>query len=511
MFKRIVQVSIAALILSLFTPVANAETDPFPGVANGSEIPGTRITSSPGVTQSQWESTSTYLAFSCPSGSGRGMGVDLNFTTTNSDDTWYAYCVKTWQSSAAIDAENKYRADLADAQAIALAQSQAWNAANPGQQKCFQWGPITSPSGGTSSGGVCANPVGSLPSGVDTSTSTPLVDTRTTTPSVDTRTTTPSSTPYNGTGGYAVVHPDGHVCGVIVANSSDPFGNGGTMPQEYMGCPAGSRIVFQTRPSSDGNVAGVHGQNVIYNNGVFTVQGSDSRTTTTIVNGVATDSSGRRYDAGSGQALDPLPNLANGAIVPGTRISSAPGQSQSAWEATSAYRNRPSCPIGSGSAIEVNLNFTTDRSDDVYSTYCVKNWSGTYSNSVVGNPLADSTTTTTKIDTRTVTSLSTIDTLSAAVDTKTVTVTKSGIPDPIKEESQLNIAMLGTRSKIEIETDFANSKLVLTASKKGSKTLVINIKTDKEGDAAVSTTRNLKGFTVTLTKGKVVLDKDVVR
>jgi hypothetical protein len=229
------------------------------------------------------------------------------------------------------------------------------------------------------------------------------------------------------------------------------------------------------------------------------------------VNGVATDSSGRRYDAGSGQALDPLPNLANGAMVPGTKISSAPGQSQSAWEATAAYRNRASCPIGSGSAIEINLNFTTDRNDDVYSTYCVKNWSGTYSNSVIGTPLAESSTGTTKIDTKTVTSISNIDTSSAVVDTKTVTVTKSGIPDPVKEESQLNIAMIGVRSKIAIETDFANSKLVLTASKKGSKTITINVKTDKEGDAAVSTSRNLKGFTVTLTKGKVVLDKDVVR
>ena len=511
MFKKIVQVSIAALVLSLFTPVANADTDPFPGVANGSEIPGTRISSSPGVTQAQWESTSTYLAFSCPAGSGRGMGVDMNFTTTNSDDTWYAYCVKTWQSTAAIDAENKYRADLADAQAIALAQSQEWNAAHPGQQKCFQWGPITSPSGGTSSGGVCANPVGSLPSGVDTSTSTTLVDTRTTSPSVDTRTTTPSSTPYNGTGGYAVVHPDGHVCGVIVANSSDPFGNGGTMPQEYMGCPAGSRIVFQTRPSSDGNVAGVHGQNVVYNNGVFTVLGSDSRTATTIVNGVATDSTGRRYDAGSGQALDPLPNIANGAMVPGTKISSAPGQSQSSWEASTAYKNMPACPVGSGRAIEVNLNFTSDRSDDVYSTYCVKNWNGSYSNNVVGSPLADSITATTKSDSKTATSSIQIDTATSQRDTTTVAITKSGVPDPVKEESQLNVALVGLKAKIEIQTDFASSKLQLTATKKGSKTLTINVITDKEGDASINTAKNLKGFTVTLTKGKVVLDKDVVR
>ena len=35
-----------------------------------------------------------------------------------------------------------------------------------------------------------------------------------------------------GLGGYAVVHPDGRVCGVIVATSADPYGNGGTMPIE---------------------------------------------------------------------------------------------------------------------------------------------------------------------------------------------------------------------------------------------------------------------------------------
>jgi hypothetical protein len=403
MFKKIVQVSIAALVLSLFTSVASADTDPFPGVANGSEIPGTRISSSPGVSQAQWESTSTYLAFSCPAGSGRGMGVDMNFTTTNSDDTWYAYCVKTWQSTAAVDAENKYRADLADAQAIALAQSQEWNAAHPGQQKCFQWGPITSPSGGTSSGGVCANPVGSLPSSVDSSTS------------------------------------------------------------------------IATRPTETNTVA----------------PRLDSQTSTS--------------------NNDPLPNIANGAMIPGTKISSDPGQSQSSWEASAAYKNMPACPVGSGRAIEVNLNFTSDRSDDVYSTYCVKNWTDSYSNNSVRSLIADSITATTKSDSKTATSSIQIDTATSQIDATTVVLTKSGVPDPLKEESQLNVALVGLKAKIEIQTDFANSKLQLTATKKGSKTLTINVLTDKEGDASINTSKNLKGFTVTLTKGNVVLDKDVVR
>ena len=104
----------------------------------------------------------------------------------------------------------------------------------------------------------------------------------------------------DGFGGYAVVHPDGHVCGVIVSNSSDPFGNGGIMAQEYMGCPSGSKLVFQTKPSPSGNVAGWHGLDVIYRNGIFTVWNG-----TTISNGIATDPDGRVWDTGSGATITP--------------------------------------------------------------------------------------------------------------------------------------------------------------------------------------------------------------
>ena len=106
----------------------------------------------------------------------------------------------------------------------------------------------------------------------------------------------------DGLGGYAIVHSDGHVCGVIVANSSDPFGNGGTMATEYMGCPAGSRIVFQTKPSPSGNVAGWHGVDVIYTNGQFRLGNG-----TVIVNGIATDPNGRVWDTGSGVTITPAP------------------------------------------------------------------------------------------------------------------------------------------------------------------------------------------------------------
>lgn len=88
-----------------------------------------------------------------------------------------------------------------------------------------------------------------------------------------------------GLGGYAVVDPTtGVVHGVIVANSSDPFGNGGVMPHEYMGCPAGCIIVQQSTADQNGNVAGVHGPNVTYNQDrmVFRIEESNSSQSQTI-------------------------------------------------------------------------------------------------------------------------------------------------------------------------------------------------------------------------------------
>jgi hypothetical protein len=142
-------------------------------------------------------------------------------------------------------------------------------------------------------GAGTAQPTAS-PSATPTLTSTP-------TPTI-TLTLAPSLTPTQipGLGGYAVIHPDGHVCSVIVATSANPFGNGGTMPVEYMGCPVGSRIIFQTKPSPTGNVAGWHGANVTYSNGVFTITNvADGKVAITIKDGIATDADGRVWDTGS--------------------------------------------------------------------------------------------------------------------------------------------------------------------------------------------------------------------
>jgi hypothetical protein len=157
-----INILLSALLVFNFVGAQSsfAEVDPFPGVSTGAEIPGSKIWSQPGVTQSQWESTDTYKAFSCPSGAGNGMGVDMNFTTSNSDDRWFAYCVKTWRPSVDINADANFRSAQDAAIAAATTESQAWNAANPGKQKCIEWGPIVHSNGvSTASGGVCANVV----------------------------------------------------------------------------------------------------------------------------------------------------------------------------------------------------------------------------------------------------------------------------------------------------------------------------------------------------------------
>ena len=77
---------------------------------------------------------------------------------------------------------------------------------------------------------------------------------------------TPPAEASLGPGGWAVVHPGtGVVHGVIVGTIETYWANNGRMQIEYMGCPAGCLLRFQTRATADGNVAGWHGPEVTYN------------------------------------------------------------------------------------------------------------------------------------------------------------------------------------------------------------------------------------------------------
>ena len=113
-------------------------------------------------------------------------------------------------------------------------------------------------------------------------------------------------TPESGGWSYAVVHEDGHVCGVTTGSSWYAT-NDKVSGYEYMGCPAGSRIISQMKQSSDGNSFGAHGPDVTYSNGVFTWG------TTTIKDGIATDKDGRIWDTGSNAVIAT-------AVVPSTSV-----------------------------------------------------------------------------------------------------------------------------------------------------------------------------------------------
>jgi hypothetical protein len=45
-----------------------------------------------GISQAEWNASETYKNFVCPQNTSRGEGVDMNFTTTQSDDFWFVNC-----------------------------------------------------------------------------------------------------------------------------------------------------------------------------------------------------------------------------------------------------------------------------------------------------------------------------------------------------------------------------------------------------------------------------------
>ena len=277
-----------------------------------------------------------------------------------------------------------------------------------------------------------------------------------------------------GLGGYAVVHPNGKVCGVIVATSADPFGNGGTMPVEYMGCPAGSRIIFQTTASPTGNVAGWHGENVTYNGNEFEIKNGTSESATVqtkIQGGVATDSDGRVWDTGSGAVLKP---------------------------STVATTTTPETATVTTSTTPETATATTSTT-----------------------PETATVTTSTTPETATATTSTTPETTNP-IAPQTLSI-KVSIPDPVvvnevldslgapKKELQL-VTKITSRKKssVSINTEFANSLLQFTAIKKGSKTITRAVFTNDNGDAKLNIKRSLSGYTVSLKAGAETLDKDRV-
>jgi hypothetical protein len=138
-------------------------TDPYPSLPTGGEIPGTRTWSSSETSWAQFATNSMASGWSCPAiyGPNGDPYAAENNGFDNATGKWFRVCVKNpWREPINPQVLSNYAKTKSDAQAAALALSEKWNKENPGLQKCFQWGPLTSPNGGTESGGMCANVFG---------------------------------------------------------------------------------------------------------------------------------------------------------------------------------------------------------------------------------------------------------------------------------------------------------------------------------------------------------------
>lgn len=465
---------------------ALADSDPFPGVASGGEIPGTRIQSSPGVTQSQWEATSTYQNWSCPAGAGRAGGVDMAFTTTNADDTWFNYCVKTWQPQATIDAQAAYRDAVEAAQAAALAQSQAWNAANPGKQKCYQWGPITDPNGGTSSGGVCANPVEPGPG-----------------------TTVPSQSAEGVTGPSAPISTAPVSAAATPTNDVSITGNGAPFTRVLAGqlstdqCPAGyqaangiivaigSGTFTECWPSAAWQawrLGGTYWEQYKNSGGTYNIQA--------IVDQLAVIESYKSQAKALAQAA------AN--TTPGVqRCSTWTVYGQSGEEC--AYTGIEPSP----SSIAVAGDTRTASSSNDSATIRSSLETATVMNLSTSTVISDTSTASVELVPATVVATPPV----AAQNLETVTPNSDSEPinsAPVNAELTAKVYSKG-KVVLSISSDSGGVALTLIATKKGSKPIYIDVVTNADGDKKFATTKIPVGFTLTLKSGDQVLDKLVLR
>ena len=67
------------------------------------------------------------------------------------------------------------------------------------------------------------------------------------------------------------------------------------------------------------------------------------------------------------------------------------------------------------------------------------------------------------------------------------------------------------QSSVSVNTEFANSLLQLTATKKGAKTIILPVQTNSKGDAKLKVKTNLSGYKVSLKAGSETLDSDKVK
>lgn len=471
--KRFFLVLLSGFLLSAsVSPISFAETDPFPGVATGSEIPGTRV--------------SGQQSISCPSGSGSALEVNV---TTHEE---FTYCVKTWRPSADVNADAAFRAAQDSAIAAATAESQAWNAANPGKQKCVQWGPIVHANGiSTASGGVCANPVAPGPGTTVQSQSADAV-------------VGPTSAPASSTSSAPAVIP---------TNDTPITGNGSPFTKILPGqlstaeCPTG----FQ---AANGIIAAI-------GTGTFTECWPDLAWKANRLGGTYWE-----QFKSSGGTLDVTPVIDALKVIADYK-SRAKAVAQAAADLTPGIQRCSTWSVYGQSGEECAYAFIKPSG------------STTVSDTSTALTSTDTATTTstpnTTLDTRTASSLSisALDSSTASVallpvagNSATTTSNADQTTTPATDESKsldsaqssqievpsadLSARQFKGKVVISIDSNIEKAQLTITATKRDGKTIVIPVTTNAEGERTISQKLNLTGYTLTLKSGTQILDKMVL-
>jgi hypothetical protein len=250
-----------------------------------------------------------------------------------------------------------------------------------------------------------------------------------------------------------------------------------------MGCPATALFIFQTKPSPTGNVAGWHGENVKYRNGIFTIT-NNGQVSITIENGIATDSSGRVWDTGSGETLRAAPSVPTLPIVESStslsNSSSIPASTPSPSESSTAPVT-PGAPVIPSAPITPSTPSTPSPTETSTSPVTP---------STPSTPITPSASSGDE-------DLSLVDEVEAEEE----------IIDSIDAAIQSN----GT-TVITVGTGYNLTSMTVVATKKGSKKkYTYKIKTNADGERKFKSGVNLRGFTVVLLKGSTELDRVIVR
>jgi hypothetical protein len=388
-------------------------TNPFPGVAFGAEVPGY-----------------TVQVPCLPNDCGIGIVPVVNcppWTAADGGggfDAGYAkrFCRNSWTPPTTSADDDDFRNRQQLAVAAATLESQNYNAAHPGEQKCVTWGPVVHANGiSTASGGVCANPVGTTAAGTtvqvapsqvssDSSgtASTPAASPPVVTNESATVTTPPVVTkPSIDFSQYGVGKPFTRVVAGNLTTSQCPSGYQSASNQIPGIANGGATECWPENAWTAYSVGGDIWSKFKASNGSFDAQAETNRRVQ--VNALrslalqqaqlaANETVGiKRCNSWSGfgesgqecayipfQNSSPSGGLVNtsksdtstslikeNTQVGNLKVESVAGLTLSQWQASDSY-TAISCPSGSGKSSSINLNGTISISDDFWVTICVE-------------------------------------------------------------------------------------------------------------------------------------------